>query len=400
MPLHLTSKDLREARKRGLLYLDKSALIGELIDQPGIHAQLILRPPGFGKTLNLSMVRYFFQKREEDLSRLFEGLRIWQMGEKYRRHFQRYRVIYLSLEGIEYVDFSRCWAAICTRIRELFVEHRAVLEGGRPSELKARRCREILEGTAGEHLYDRALFYLSQYLHEHHGEKVVILIDAYDTPVLAGHQHGYATEARDWHERFLIAALKDNPHLHKAVVVGTVRLPLGSLWSGSNLVASLPHEQAFADAFGFTETEVEVLLERAGRHDDLALVRDWYGGYNSGSALKYKPSSVLHFLEQDAREPQVFLPERAKLHLEQLLQQQDVREAVQVLLAGDPVELRYPLWMAIDPPTFEEKLWRLMFMGYLTAEKRSYGPSELPAYILSVPNREMRRALVETLAGG
>ncbi|MDC3956882.1 AAA family ATPase [Polyangium jinanense] len=304
----------------------------------------------------------------------------------------------MSFEGFEYSDCSSFREAICTRIRALFREHHVVFEDGRPSELKVQRYREIIDGTAGEHIYVRALFYLSQYLYEHHGERVVILIEDYDTPVLAGQQHGYARDVRDWHERFLMAALKDNPHLYKAVVMGTVRLPLGSLWSGSNLVVSSLLESNFADAFGFAEAEVEELLDRVGRRDDLALVRDWYGAYKLGGTIKYKPSSVLRFFAQNEREPKVFLPACSRGCLRALLHRRDLREAVQTLLAGDLVELPYPLWMTIEPPMFDETIWRLVFMGYLTAEMRSRGPGELPVYHVSVPNEEMR-LLIEALAG-
>ncbi|WP_437334014.1 AAA family ATPase [Sorangium sp. So ce394] len=145
--------DFRALRERGLVYVDKTHLIQELLDRPGLLGLLLPRPRRFGKTLNLSMLRYFFERRDEDLSHLFEGLSIWRAGEAYRAHFQRYPVVFMTFRDVTAPIFEACWKAIQKKIEALFDEHRALLDAGALSEREARDYRAILDGTADEVLY-------------------------------------------------------------------------------------------------------------------------------------------------------------------------------------------------------------------------------------------------------
>src|SRR5262249_44769421 len=162
-----------------LAYVDKSHLIRELLDAAGVQVVLLPRPRRFGKTLNLSMLRCFFEKRAEDLSPLFQDLAIWQAGDAYRAHFQRYPVIHLTFKGAKGHSFEHCWGKIREKIVDLFKQHRHLLDGGGLDPVDARRFEQILDGTAEQALYERALFDLSAHLHAHHGEKVVVLLDEY-----------------------------------------------------------------------------------------------------------------------------------------------------------------------------------------------------------------------------
>jgi hypothetical protein len=257
--------DFRKVRELGLEYVDKSQLLCELIDKPGVEVLLLPRPRRFGKSVNLSMLRCFFEKREEDLSPLFQGLRVWQAGDPYRAHFQRYPVIYLTFKGVKLESFERCWEAIRKKIADLYEEHRAALESGALSDAEVQRYRQILDGTAGFAAYASALEDLSRHLHELHREKVVILIDEYDEPIHAGYVGGYAKEVLEFFRAFLTGGLKGNPHLHKAVLTGILRVARESIFSGLNnlSVYSLLRTE-FSTCFGFTEPEVLALLEAAG----------------------------------------------------------------------------------------------------------------------------------------
>jgi hypothetical protein len=172
--------DFRALREQGMEYVDKSHLLREVLDT-GAQALLLPRPRRFGKSLNLSMLRYFFEQRAEDLSHLFDDLSIWQAGEGYRAHFQRYPVIYLTFKDIKPESFEPCWAALRKTVERLFDEHRALLSSGSLSEQATRDFRAVLDGTAGRDIIERALVDLSAHLHRHHGQKVVILIDEYAT---------------------------------------------------------------------------------------------------------------------------------------------------------------------------------------------------------------------------
>ena len=260
--------DFRMLRETRLEYVDKSHLIRELIDRAGIQVVLISRPRRFGKTLNLSMLRCFFEKREEDFTSLFEDLHIWSAGDAYRAHFQRYPVLYMTFKGIKHADFDHCWEAIKEKVIDLYNEHRYLLDSGELDEVDARRYRQILDGTAGRTFYDRSLLDLSRHLHQHHGERIVILIYEYDAPIHAGHVHGYSAKVLDFFRAFLTEALKGNPHLHKAVLTGILHVARESIFSGLNNIAvfSLLRPE-LSTCFGFTEPEVEHLLEKAGWRD-------------------------------------------------------------------------------------------------------------------------------------
>jgi hypothetical protein len=177
--------DFRKLREQGFVYVDKSHLIREVLDR-GAQAILLPRPRRFGKTLNLSMLRCFFEKREEDLSGLFADLSIAQAGEAYRAHFQRYPVIFVTFKEVKAAAWSQAWGAIQDKIGALFDEHRYLLESDRLSERDIAHVRAILDGTADAVGYQMSLLLLSRCLARHHGQDVVVLIDEYDTSTTRG----------------------------------------------------------------------------------------------------------------------------------------------------------------------------------------------------------------------
>lgn len=236
-PLPIGIDDFRELRARGLEYVDKSLLIRELLDKPGVQALLLPRPRRFGKTLNLSLLRYFFEKRDEDLWPLFADLSIAQAGERYREHFQRYPVIHLTFKGAWHERWDDCWGAIRFKIEALFREHQGVLSSGRLDSGEVRNYRAVLDGVAEPTLYHRALIDLSAYLHRVHGQQVVLLIDEYDEPIHSGFAHGYAPAILDFFRAFLTEGLKGNAHLFKAVLTGILRVARESVFSGLNNLA-------------------------------------------------------------------------------------------------------------------------------------------------------------------
>jgi hypothetical protein len=161
MPLHVAIgiDDFRKLRELDLEYIDKTHLVRELIDRRGVEVFLLPRPRRFGKSLNLSMLRCFFEKRAEDLSHLFDDLSIWRAGEAYRAHFQRYPVIYMTLKGAKHDTFEATWGSLREKITDLFIQHRYVLDHPELDEVERRRFQQILDGTAGRELYDRALLH-------------------------------------------------------------------------------------------------------------------------------------------------------------------------------------------------------------------------------------------------
>jgi hypothetical protein len=394
--------DFRKLREGGFEYVDKSDLIRQLIDRAGVEAVLLPRPRRFGKTLNLSMLRCWFEKRDEDLSHLFQGLSIWQAGDTYRAHFQQYPVIHLNFKGTKGASFDDCWGAIRKSLEAVFREHLYVLDGGRLDEWQIRDFRAILDRTADMTLYDRALLDLSAYLHRHHGQKVIILVDEYDEPIHAGHVHGYAAKILDFMRDFLGAGLKSNPHLHRAFVTGILRVAKENLFSGlNNLGVYTLLAVPFNTCFGFTEAEVTALLERNGRADKLDAVRTWYNGYVFGGEVIYNPWSVLCFLEREDADPAPYwLSTSSNDLIRELLERYALRlqPIFEALLEGGSIERVLDENVALaDIFSDDDALWSLLvFSGYLKAERRSRGPDERPSHLLSIPNREVREVYSST----
>ncbi len=394
--------DFRKLREAGLEYVDKTSLICELITRSGVEVVLLPRPRRFGKTLNLSMVRCFFEKTDTDLSHLFKGLSIWQAGDAYRAHFQRYPVIHFNFKGSKGQTFEHCFATIREKIIDLYQEHRVVLDSGSLSDVDARRYREVLDGAAERWLLERALLDLSSYLHAHHGEKVLILIDEYDEPIHAGHTHGYLAEILNFMRSFLGAGLKSNAHLYKAVVTGILRVAKENLFSGlNNLGVYTLLARPFNTCFGFTEPEVVALLERNGRSDMLPALRAWYNGYLFGGEVIYNPWSVCCFLEREEPRPRAYwLSTSSNDLVRELLERYalELESVFEVLLAGGSIERQLDENVALaEVHRSEDALWSLLVLtGYLKAEEVPGDAMEGIVHRLSIPNREVREVYATT----
>jgi hypothetical protein len=401
-PIPIGIDDFRALREGGLEYVDKSDLIRQLLDRSGVQVVLLPRPRRFGKTLNLSMLRAWFEKREEDLSPLFEGLSITRAGEAYQAHFQRYPVIHFNFKGAKAATFGHSFATIREKIIDLYRDHRYLLKSGQLDEVDARRYQQILDGTAEQTLYERGLLDMSAHLHAYHGEKVVILIDEYDEPIHAGHVHGYTSEILDFMRAFLGAGLKSNEHLFKAVVTGILRVAKENLFSGlNNLGVYTLLARNFNSCFGFTEAEVVALLERNGHPDKLAAVRAWYNGYLFGGEVIYNPWSVLCFLERNEERPQPYwLSTSSNDLVRELLEHHALRlqPVFEVLLEGGTIERGLDDNVVMSEiHRSEGALWSLLvFSGYLKAEPAASDELGRAVYRLSIPNREVREVYSTT----
>ncbi len=400
-PIPIGIDDFRKLREQGMEYVDKSGLIREVLDK-GAEVLLLPRPRRFGKTLNMTMLRCFFEKRAEDFSSLFADLSIWQAGEAYRAHFQRYPVIFLTFKGIDFETFDLAWEAIVKRLSALFTQHRTLLDSGLLSEAEARRYREVMDGTASFAVFADALLDLSLYLRRVHREKVVILIDEYDAPIHKAHTKGYAPKVLDFFRAFFSAGLKGNSSLFKAVLTGILRIAKESIFSGlNNLAVHTLLRPDFATCFGFTEPEVTALLDRVGRSDRLRAVRAWYNGYDFGGAVIYNPWSILNYIDSPEPEPQPFWVSTSANELVRdalITHAASAHDDMEALLEGGGVLRRLDENVVLaDLDTRADALFGLLtFSGYLKAEKRVLDPDDEPYYLLSIPNREVRKVYTST----
>jgi hypothetical protein len=360
------------------------------------------RPRRFGKTLNMTMLRCFFEKRAEDLSLFFADLSIWQAGDAYRAHFQRYPVISLTLKGIKLETFDLTWQVIQKRLSGLFEEHRALLDDGALSEAEALRYRQVLDGSAELSVCADALLDLSAYLHRVHGERVVILIDEYDAPIHAGVAGGFARQVLDFFRLFLTQGLKGNPHLFKAVLTGILRIAKESVFSGlDNLAVYTLLRPEFSTCFGFTEPEVTALLAKAGREALLPAVRGYYNGYSFGGTAVYNPWSILNFLQDgNARLRPYWVSTSSNDLVHEALRRHAfaIQPEIEALLSGGAVEREIDENVVLsDLATRVDAVFGLLVLsGYLRAEEVPGTSLEIRPYALSIPNREVRQVYTST----
>jgi hypothetical protein len=393
--------DFRKLREQGLAYVDKSHFLRELLDK-GAEGVLLPRPRRFGKTLALSMLQCFFEKRDEDFSSLFADLSIWQAGDAYRAHFQRYPVVFVTFKDVKAETWEQAWEKIEQKIRALFEQHRYLLESDRLSPEDRVDLRAVLDGTARRAGYESALLDLSRCLERHHGQKVVMLIDEYDQPIHAAWVSGYGPSAIAFFRGLLTGGLKDNPHLFKAVVTGVLRVSKESIFSDlNNLGVYTLLGRDFSTCFGFTEPEVAALFERAGLGADLDSARAWYNGYVFGETVIYNPWSILSFIDAGEPEPRPFWVTTSSNDLiREVLERHafTLQPAIEALLEGGSVERFVNENVVLsDLDEDEDTLWSLLlFSGYLKAEKRSFGHGERPAHRLSIPNLEVREVYTST----
>ena len=398
--------DFRTLRRDKMDLIDKSALITDLVKDP---AQVVLfpRPRRFGKTTNLSMLRYFFETSPEDRTYLFEDLQVWQSAEA-RAHFQKHPVIWLSLKDVKADSWQEAEAELRKLLQDLLAEHRVLLEGPALGSWEKERFEAMLHGTAPNRTYGSLLSDLSRWLTQYHGEKAVILIDEYDTPIYAAHTRGYSREMLDFMRAFLGGGLKDNINLYKGVVTGILRVARESLFSGLNNLGVYSMLSAkYATAFGFTEAEVADICVRVGQPDLLEGMREMYNGYVAdprGQAVSiYNPWSVLNCAKDPLHTLQPYWRNTASDELLQELMVQRgnaLNAEFEHLLAGGEVERSLDDFVVLrDLHSNSDALWSfLWYAGYLKVTRLWLIDGELFA-AFRIPNREVAQTYRKVFHG-
>ena len=382
--------DFRKLREAHATYVDKTSFVSEILRKP-TEVVLLPRPRRFGKTLNLSTLRWFVERGDDDRRALFEGLDIAKDPEA-QVHFQRYPVIFVTFKDVKCDDWTGCLSKLGLVLSKLYAAHRSLLNDGVLTPHEAATFEAIDERRADATTMGDALAFLGDLLHRRYSERVVILIDEYDTPIHAGYLNGYRREVVGFFRDLLSGAFKDNPHLFKGVITGILRVAKESIFSGLNNLAvySLLHSE-HASAFGFTEADVRTLAESADALEHIDEIRTWYDGYLFGGQVVYNPWSVLRFLAgRDKRFEAHWAGTSANDLMRSLLVRGTLESAdVEALLRGEAIE------RSIDENVDLETLmgrpnavWGLLlFTGYLTATEVHYEGTARAA--LSIPNREV-----------
>ena len=389
-------EDFSEIISNNFYYVDKTLFIKELLDKKG-KANLFTRPRRFGKTLNMSMLRYFFEdtgnaENNAQNKRLFDGLEIMSAGEKYLSHMQGYPVISLSLKSAKQPDWELSYIMLKRQIAAEFERHHQIL--GKLSLIDQERFSQI-ENQAGDiGIYIDALAFLSKCLHEAYGKTVIILIDEYDVPLENAYFNGFYQQMIDFIRSLFESALKTNPHLYFAVITGCLRITKESIFTGlNNLAINSIMNISYGDSFGFTPEEVEKLLTDYGQTEAFSQIKEWYDGYLFGNSEIYNPWSVLNFLTNaDGLQRAYWSNTSSNDIVRTLIEKADlsVRAEIEELIAGGTIEK--PVHEDItyqDIYSSDENLWNfLFFTGYLRSTERRMIDDQI--YVtLSIPNKEV-----------
>lgn len=283
----------------GYYYVDKTLMIRDFLDKKPM-VSLFTRPRRFGKTLNMDMLRVFFEKTNEDTSVYFKDKQIWQCGDYYTKHQGQYPVIFLTFKDVK----SMTWEETFQKIRRLisleFIRHNE-LETSSVLTSYEKEQYHLLAGDTGDEVdCQMGLQLLSLLLRKHYGRECIIIIDEYDTPIQQGHTCNFYPEIVNFMRNFFSGGLKDNPHLAFGFLTGILRVAKESIFSGmNNLKTYSILDDGYSSYFGFTEKEVKDMLQYYGKDDKYNELSEWYDGYRFGNTEIFNPWSVINYISDN-----------------------------------------------------------------------------------------------------
>jgi hypothetical protein len=389
--LPLGTSDFQKLIDGKLYYIDKSPLINDIID--GSEITLLPRPRRFGKTLNMSMLNYFFSNRQ-DYRYLFDGLAISDNAEA-MKHCGQYPVIFLSFKDVKFDKIESTVQQMGYLIAEAFERHGEALDSVAMNESEAQAVSAIRRLTASPAELAGSIKLLSQLIFRHHQKPVVIIIDEYDMPINSAYTYGYYDELVGFLRNLLSGAFKDNPSLFKGVMTGILRIARESIFSGLNNIEVCSLAEAdFNQYFGFTEPETDKLLADYQLTDRLPAVREWYNGYNFGEVTIYNPWSILHFAKKRGDLKPYWLNTSDNALVRDLIASASlkVKQELENLLMDDNAVVRKRLNENIvfrDINNSDDSVWNfLLFSGYLAYKNKQLIDKRI--YVdLCIPNVEV-----------
>ena len=386
----LGAEDFREIIERNGYYVDKTGLIADIIKKKLVKVKLITRPRRFGKTLNLSMLRYFFNiEGAEENRELFNGLEIEKTP--YMEHFGSYPVISLTLKGVKGGASGDMHLSMRQLMADVFRKHKFLLDSDKLMNADLYRYNKIL--SEDEPGLGKALFYLCELLYRHYGKKVIVLMDEYDAPVINAYVRGYYNEAIDFFKDFMSSTFKTNEYLEMGIITGVSRVSRESIFSDMNNVEVYSVlSDTFAERFGFTSEEVSGILEYYGYADREDEVRRYYDGYRfakygDSEVDIYNPLSILKFADSGHLEP--YWVNTASDELIRNVAVKDLPRFMEVsedLLQGVPVEGIIEEGITFLRLDSIDSLWTLLlYAGYITVSSHNIANR----YFLRIPNEEI-----------
>lgn len=382
-------------------YIDKTLFIKEWWENNDV-VTLLTRPRRFGKTLNLSMLEYFFSIEHSDKKVLFENLTIWQEN-KYRNLQGTYPVIFLSFAGIKEVSFLNSRKKICQLLKNLYNKFDFLLKTNCLNEDEKALYKKV-SAEMEDYIASASLKYLSDYLMRYYGKKVIILLDEYDTPMQEAFMHGYWDESVTFIQSLFNETFKTNPYLERAIMTGITRISRESIFSDlNNLIAITTTSNMYADSFGFTEKEVFTALKEYQLSEYMPAIKDWYDGFIFGKKKDiYNPWSILNYLKTGCLSD-YWANTSSNSLIGKLIQEgsSNIKIIMEDLLKGKS------FYTQIDEQIVFQQLnknmnaiWSLLLAGgYLKAENYMINETGQKTYELSLTNKEVHLIFKRMIEG-
>lgn len=374
-------------------YVDKTLLIKDFLDRKPL-VSLFTRPRRFGKTMNMDMLRVFFERTNEDTSVYFRDKIIWKCGQEYTEQQGQYPVIFLSFKDVKF----ETWAATLEKLGGLlqaeFGRHKELLKSDRIADYEKDYFTKILYGKANEVELSAALENLSRMLDAHYDKAPVIIIDEYDTPTQEGYSKDFYDEIIGFMRLFFSGAFKDNKHLSYGFLTGILRIAQESIFSGlNNLSVNSIMDEEYSDCFGFTEPEVQEMMRYYGVALEDTKLKEWYNGYLFGDTEIYNPWSVINYISKGCV-PQAYWVNTGKNEvLEEVLRAatDDITEKLNVLMQGESVIVRIDQNVVYSSLAEEPaNVYSLLLVaGYLKVRNRELLGDGTYICEVSIPNREI-----------
>lgn len=298
LPLPIGISDYRKASSE-YYYVDKTLLIRDFIDERP-QVSLFTRPRRFGKTLNMDMIRVFFERSEEDTSAYFRDKKIWECGKEYQKYQGKYPIIYVTFKDVKCEDWEMAYDLIYKILRNEFERHSELLASDKISAYDKQYLTSVLRGEANENDVACAFLNLSRLLHIHYGVAPMIIIDEYDTPIQQGHVRGYYDKVINFMRTLFSGGLKDNPHLSYGFLTGILRVAKESIFCGlNNIKVNSVLDNRYSEYFGFTSEEVQEMAEYYGAPEKYDELCEWYDGYRFGKTEIFNPWSVIGYFNNE-----------------------------------------------------------------------------------------------------
>lgn len=395
-------------------YVDKTLFIKELLDRPA-EVMLFTRPRRFGKTLNMMMLKTFFENIPEN-ERYFKNLKIWKCGEGYTKYFGKYPVIFLTFKDAKCDNWEETYEAICRLIQKEFNRHAMLGHFENLNKYQKNQINKILNETGSKVIYKDSLGDLSEYLHQTTGVRPIILIDEYDTPILQGYEKGFGKEVVSFIRNLFSGGMKNNINLERAILTGILRIAQEDIFSGlNNIKVATILDKEFNDCFGFTEEETEEIAEYYQVSHKIKEIKEWYDGYIFGGAEIYNPWSVMNYFANDCTPGTYWTATSSNDIIKHALKHPSTQiiEALTVLLNGESIHEFIERNISYDAVQYtgnRDSLYALLLMsGYLCEEKgedyHEKNISKLSSlHRLKIPNKEIeevyRREIFEEMVKG